>query len=193
MISHLDAGKFPLNIYINLSKEFDTLDHTILLEKLRHYGIRDTELQLIMNFLSNIYQLTEVNGYKSKPVKIETGVPQGLVLGSLLFLLYINDLHNSSNFLEMVMYADDTTFYCNIDSCHTSSTMKNGELKKISRCLAANKLSLNVRKNKYIVFHAARNLIDYPGLQIDNFTIERIQKFHFLGLHININLTWDTH
>ena len=93
----------------------------------------------------------------------------------------------------MVMYADDTTLYCNIDSDQTSSTMINDELKKITRWLAANKLSLNVRKTKYMFFHTARKLIDYPVLQIDNFTIERIQKFNFLGLHINNNLAWDTH
>ena len=116
MISHLDTGRIPLNIYSDLSKAFDTLEHTILLEKLRHYGIRDTEHQLINNYLSNRYQLTEVNGYKSKPLKIKTGVPQGSVLGALLFLLYINDLPNCSIFFQMVMYADDTTLCCNIDS-----------------------------------------------------------------------------
>ena len=88
----------------------------------------------------------------------------------------------------MVTYADDTTLYC-----HTSSTMINDELKKISRWLAANKLSLNVKKTKYLFFHTARKLIDYPVLQIDNFAIERIQKFNFLGLHINNNLTLGTH
>ena len=87
MISQLDAGRISLNIYIDLYKAFDTLDHTILLEKQRHYGIRDTEVQLIKNYLSNRYQLTEVNGYKSKPMKIKTGEPQGSVLGPLLFLL----------------------------------------------------------------------------------------------------------
>ena len=76
MISYLDAGRIPLNIYIDLSKAFDTLDHTILLD----YGIRDTELQLIKDYLSNVYQLTEENGYKCKPLKIKTGVPQGSVL-----------------------------------------------------------------------------------------------------------------
>ena len=70
MITHLDAGIIPLNTYIDLSKAFHTLDHTILLEKLRHYGIRDTELQLIKDYLSNIYHLTEVNGYKSKDFKV---------------------------------------------------------------------------------------------------------------------------
>ena len=99
MISHLDAGRFHLNIYIDLSKAFDTLDHTVLLEKLWHYGIRDTELQIIKNYLSNRYQLTEVNGYKSKPLKIKTGVPQGSVLGPLIFL-YINNLPNCSIFFE---------------------------------------------------------------------------------------------
>ena len=194
MISHLDAGRIPLNIYIDLSKAFDTLDHTILLEKLQHYGIRDTEPQLIKNYLSNRYQLTEANGYKSKSLKIKTGVTQVSVLGALLFLLYINDFPTCSNFIEMGWYADDTTLYCNIDNGHTSSTMINDELKMINRWLAANKLSLNARKTKYFMsFHTARKLIDYPVLQIDNFTIERIPKFNVLGLHINNNLTWDTH
>ena len=152
MISHLDAGSILLNIYIDLSKAFDTLDHTILLEKLRHYGIRDTELQPIKNYLSNRYHLTEVYGYKSKLLKIQTGMPQGSVLGPLLFLLYINDLPNCNFFFQMVMYADETTLYCNLDCDHTSTTMINDELKKISRCLAANKLSLNVRKTNYMCF-----------------------------------------
>ena len=107
--------------------------------------------------------------------------------------MYINDLSSCSNFFEMVRYADDTILYCNIDSDHTSSTMINDELKKISRWFAANKLSLTVRKTKYMVFHTDRTLIDCPVLKINNFTIELIQNFNFLGLHINNNLTWDSH
>ena len=83
-----------------------------------------------------------------KPLKIKTGVPQGSVLELFLILLYINYLANCSFFFLMVMYADDTTLYCNIDSGHTSSTMINEELTKISRWLAANQLLLNVRKTK---------------------------------------------
>ena len=91
--------------------------------------MRDTELEQKNYYKSNRYQLTEVNGYTSKPLKIKTGVPQGSVLGPLLLLLYINDLTNGSIFL-MVMYADDTILYCNIDSGLTSSTMIKDELKK---------------------------------------------------------------
>ena len=103
MISHHAAGRINLNIYIDLSKAFDNLDHTILLEKLRHYGLRYTELQLIKKYLSYRYQLTEVTGYKSNALKIKTSVPQGSDLVLLLFLLYINDLPNCSIFFEMVM------------------------------------------------------------------------------------------
>ena len=113
-------------IYIDLSKAFDTLDYTILPEKLRHYGIRDTKLQLIKSYFSNREQITEVNGYKSKPLKIKTGVPQGTVLDHFYFCC-ISTISLNVLFFKMVMYADDTTLYYNIDNGHISSTMINVE------------------------------------------------------------------
>ena len=92
MINEIDNGKTPINIYIDLSKAFDTLNHDILIHKLNYYGVKGSELKLFDNYLSNRKQYTEVNGYKSNTQMIQTGVPQGSILGPLLFLLYINEM-----------------------------------------------------------------------------------------------------
>ena len=103
----------------------------------------------------------------------------GSVLGPLLFLIYINDLPLVSNVFNMVMYADDTTLFCNIDN---NVTVINRELLKVYEWLGANKLSLNVAKSKFMVFHTSNRLVRYPNLLINGRPIKRVTQFNFLGL-----------
>ena len=107
----IDNGEIPINIYLDLSKAFDTLDHRILLHKLHYYGIRNTALALFESYLSHRYQYVNYNDNISNELLIKTGVPQGSILGPLLFLIYINDLPKCSNVFELVTYADDTTLF----------------------------------------------------------------------------------
>ena len=100
--------QYVLNIFLDLSKAFDTLDHTILSDKLLYYGIRGTAYNLLRSYLANREQFVELNDTASKTLHIVTGVPQGSILGPLLFLIYINDFPLSSNFFKFIMYADDT-------------------------------------------------------------------------------------
>ena len=149
--TQMDSGKVPINIYIDLSKAFDKLDHAILLDKLNYYGVRGVAYRLFHSYLSNRYQYVEYNGSISSTKVVDTGVPQGSTLGPLLFLISINNLPCVSPLFNMVMYAGDTTLYCNLSN-NPNDNYLNSELNKISEWLSSNKLPLNVRKTKFMVF-----------------------------------------
>ena len=123
---------------------------------------------------------------------IKTGVPQGSDLGQLLFLIYINDLPLVSNVFDMLMYADDTTLYCNINQ-NIGEELINADFTKLWEWLGANKLSLNIAKTKYMVFHTSKRNIIYPNLKVNNKNIERVTEFNFLGVMLNSHMTWNKH
>ena len=108
----LDRNRTPTNVYLDLSKAFDTLSHNILLRKLKHYGVCDSALNLMKSYLENRKQFVQFDESISEMKAIHKGVPQGPILRPLLFLIYINDIPNSSNLFNFLMYADDTTLYC---------------------------------------------------------------------------------
>ena len=146
----LDKNRTPTNIYLDLSKAFDSLYHDILLNKLQHYGLCDVAQDLLKSYLTNRKQFVQFNEHSSDMKYTHNGVPQGSILGPLLFLIYINDLPNSSNLFNFLMYADDTTLYCCLedraseDKAHTL----NIELERVHSWLNANRLTLNVNKTK---------------------------------------------
>ena len=161
------------------------------MKKLAYYGVVGIAQTLFKEYLTERFQYVQFNDSCSSKKKIKTGVPQGSILGPLLFLIYINDLPEISRHIKMVMYADDTTLYCNLGDL--SEDIINTALTKVSEWLAANKLSLNVKKTKCMVFHTPQRKVTYPEIKINNILIERVSEFNFLGITFNSNLKWHTH
>ena len=131
LLAQMNMYNLPTNIYIDLSKAFDTLDHSILLSKLKYYGVTGCSYDPLSSYLTDRSQYVEFSGHKSDTLSVSTGVPQGSVLGLLLFRIYINDLPFVNNIFDMLMYADDTTLYCNVNQIRTAEVI-NGELLKIN-------------------------------------------------------------
>ena len=201
LTNKLDNKKTPFNIYIDLSKAFDTIDHSILLSKLHYYGIRNTALTLLKSYFTNRKQYCHYKGTNSTMRAIYKGVPQGSILGPLLFILYVNDFHLSSNKFTFLMYADDTTllstydtFYEHTDTDITSIQRNiNKELLLVTTWLARNKLLINSTKTKMTIFHTQQKQITYPDVKIDNTRIEIVDDFKLLGITINKHLKWHPH
>ena len=166
---NLDKGKIPISIFLDLSKAFDTLDHVILLQKLDYYGIKSVELKLFQDYLQNRTQYVSYDKTNSDMYRISTGVPQGSILGPLLFIIYINDLCNASKLFKLIIYADDTTLYSTLDVFgNYISKNVNLELTKAADWLKLNKLSINIKKSKFMVFHMPQKHINIPNIEIKN-------------------------
>ena len=190
----LDNKKFGCGIFLDLQKAFDTVNHQILLDKLEHHGIRGTALAWFRSYLSNRSQYVSVNGCSSNHLNITCGVPQGSVLGPLLFLIYINDLPNSSSKLSFYLFADDTNIYFESQSLISLQKVVNTELKHVKKWLDANKLALNVDKTNFVIFHSPQNsLNDTVIIKIGNQYVKQAKYVKFLGILLDENLSWKYH
>ena len=189
-----NQNKYTLGVFIDLSKAFDTVDHNILLKKLSLYGIN---LQWFSSYLSNRKQFIQAGAIKTSYEDITCGVPQGSILGPLLFIIYVNDLCNVSKILEPTMFADDTNlFFChkNIKDLFQAVNL---ELGKVFLWFNTNNLSLNKDKTKYNFSHKAREKdnipLKLPALFINGKEIERVTSIKFLGVLFDEHFSWKDH
>ena len=190
----IDQGKYTLGIFLDLSKAFDTIHHRILIKKLEHYGIRGICLKWFENYLENRKQVVKYNKIKSDEMTIKSGVPQGSILGPLLFLLYINDIQNCSNIISIILFADDTNVFYSHTSIEKLNEIMQTEINKISDWLNANILSINTTKTKCILFRSRKKKQKQNiTITINDNVIKQVKKTTFLGVVIDECLTWKEH
>ena len=190
----LDKGEFACGVFVDLQKAFDTVDHKILLAKLEHYGIRGTTNQWFKSYLSDRYQFVVISNSKSKYKVILHGVPQGSVLGPLLFLLYINDLHFCIQTSETYHFADDTHLLNFSKSVKSLCGRVNADLRKLVSWLNANRISLNASKTEFVIFRSPWKSLDcLPRLKLSGKILIPSKSVKYLGVHIDEHLNWKAH
>ena len=184
-----------IGIFMDLSKAFDTIDHNILMYKLQRYGIRGTSLLWIRDYLSNRKQYVVYQCSESPTSNITCGVPQGSILGPLLFLIYINDIVRSSPLLSFTLFADDTNIFYSHKNFDTLVSTLNSEISKVSQWFSCNKLSLNITKTNFIRFkpHSTQVIDPNYNIRINGLPLTELKSTKFLGITIDSCLSWNDH
>lgn len=193
----IDKNEFSIGIFIDLSKAFDTINHNILFKKLENYGIRGLPLNWFIDYLSNRKQYVFFNNFQSSLKYVTCGVPQGSILGPLLFILYINDIIKCSTLLKFVLFADDTNLFYSNGCMNDLISTVNLELAKLSEWFRCNKLYLNVKKTNFILFgHKCKRFIDAGfdiNIAMEGVRLDRVESTKFLGVYIDNLLNWKQH
>ena len=189
----LDSKKFACGIFVDLQKAFDTVNHDILIAKLEHYGIRGSAKQWFTSYLKYRTQFVPILGFNSSIKPINHGVPQGSVLGPLLFLLYINDLHYTIKNSKVFHFADDTNLLNISNSPKKIEKFVNADLKVLYNWLLANKISLNRDKTEVIFFHKPGERPPNIKLKINGHRIYPSKSIKYLGMYLDETLNGSFH
>ncbi len=194
LVDAIENRKFSCCILLDFAKAFDTVNHEILLRKLDYYGIRGVALDWFRTYLKDRTQRVFLDGELSEYNYNYHGVPQGSVLGPLLFLLYINDIPQSSKAMSFHLFADDTSLFYSCENLNDLEEIVNQELAKISDWLIANKLTLNTNKSNFMIMKPRqKKLSKNVKICINNDSLRESDCVKYLGVLIDNNLTWSNH
>lgn len=194
ILQSIEKGTYTLGLFVDFSKAFDCLDHNILLKKLTSYGIRGKSHDLLNSYLSNRSQCVCISNHQSSLLPISCGVPQGSVLGPLLFNLYINDIVHIDNSVQFIIYADDSTVLISGNDPNALVSHCNDVLEKLSVWSQLNRIEINTQKTKAILFRARnKKFILENSLMIQDKNIDLVDTHKILGVYFSCHLSWDTH
>ena len=178
--SNMENKLLLIGVFIDLSKAFDSLDSSIILSKLHHYGVRGSALNWFASYLKDRFWFVQLNDIKSKSLPMFGGVPQGSILGPVLFNIFINDVVFSSNMAKFILYADDTTILFKHSNINDFISNSNKELNVIYKWFLANNLRLNIKKTCFIIF-GPKILTNqfHHSLSISNINIDKVESTKF--------------
>ena len=192
LLDSLNRKQISLLLLIDFSKAFDMVDHDILLDKLYHYGIRGLALKWLQSYLSDRKQFVSINGADSSSRHMKYGVPQGSILGPLLFVIYINDLPSINKLATFILYADDANIIITGENIHEVEDKLNQLTNSLVNWVNVNGLLLNLKKTNYMLFSRQR-INQSPTVLISNVNIQRVNEAKFLGVVMDEKLSWSTH
>ena len=195
VLENMDNGLVTGAVYIDLKKAFDTVNHTIMIKKLKTMVISSTNMAWFHSYLSSRCQKTVIGQAMSATRKATVGVPQGSILGPLLFSIYINYLPACLQNATVTLFADDTALYCSSQSAHELQTLLNEDLDRLAQWLYQHKLTLNISKSKFMLIGGSKKLksLSKVTLNIKNKELDKVSSYKYLGVVINETLTWDNH
>ena len=195
VLLNMDSGRLTGAVFLDLSKAFDTVNHNLLLHKLRSVGLSEVSVNWFQSYLANRKQRTSVGDTLSVALPITVGVPQGSILGPLLFLIYVNDLPSCQLASEIILYADDTVIYYSSTNRLDLESKLNSDLATISNWFSSNLLTLNISKCNFVIFGNSRRLklVNDVSLKVNSTAIDRSDSFKYLGVVINQTMSWSEH
>ena len=191
--ANMDQGKLNSVVFLDLSKAFDTVNHSILINKLYAYGLCNKTVEWFNSYLTGRTQQCFINGHLSSPRVVSCGVPQGSILGPLLFLIYINDLPNCLKFSKPRMFADDTTVTTSGISIVQTIQNVNRDMVNLCEWLIANKLSLNIGKTEHMFIASddtLNKISDSTVIYLADEPLKRVRKSKSLGVYVDERLSW---
>ena len=190
----LDNKEFACGVFLDFQKAFDTVNIPILLDKLCYYGIRGTALHFFQSYLIGRKQRTKIDSSLSDSKTITYGVPQGSVLGPLLFLIYINDFHTAVIHSLTHHFADDSALLYSNVSLKKVNKYINHDLSLVVEWLRANRISLNVAKTEIILFHSKQNIpTKHLNFRVSGQKVNPVKITKYLGVYLDQNLSWEHH
>lgn len=194
ILENFENRKLVLGVFIDFTKAFDCLNHSILLQKLERYGFRGRALTLLSSYLKHRHQYVHLSGFSSLVKPITSGVPQGSILGPLLFNIYVNDIVNIDKEAKLVMYADDTSLFFSADEPNLLISLANKTLSKLNAWANENSLKINTSKTKAIMFRPKNKEVSYnTSLILNASPIDIVCSFKTLGVLFSENMSWDCH
>ena len=184
-----NENNFSACIFIDFSRAFDSIDHNILLNKLKFYGFDENSLNFVTSYMSNRVQTTTVNGHTSTPAKVTYGTAQGSILGPLIFILYVNDVFKSLNAdASVYMYADDTLLVCKANDAHAATEKAQKTLDEMLSWCEENKLTINRGKTKYMLVKHKKVMCE-PQIKMGNYKLGTVSSYEYLGIILDDRLS----